>query len=63
MKRGGRENDVVLSSRVRLARNLRRYEFPHQASNQDLLHVRQRAIMALEKDRDLLSVPLVLVAC
>ena len=49
MRRGGRENDVVLSSRVRLARNLRRYGFPHLAGTQDLLSIRQRALMALEK--------------
>lgn len=49
MRKEGREHDVVLSSRVRLARNLRRYNFPHLASNQDLLHVRERVVMALEK--------------
>lgn len=47
MRRGGRENDVVLSSRVRLARNLRRYEFPHHASAEDLLTVRHRLFTAL----------------
>ena len=47
MRRGGRENDVVLSSRVRLARNLRRYEFPHHASAEELLTVRHRAFTAL----------------
>lgn len=48
MRRGGRDGDIVLSSRVRLARNLRRFEFPHAASTQDLLQVRQRAFAALE---------------
>jgi protein arginine kinase len=47
MRRGGRENDIVLSSRVRLARNLRRYEFPHHATASDLLTVRHRAWQAL----------------
>lgn len=47
MKRGGRENDVVLSSRVRLARNLKRFEFPHRASQRDLLLVRHRTLQAL----------------
>lgn len=47
MRRGGRDNDIALSSRVRLARNLRRYEFPHGAPISDLLTVRQRAWKAL----------------
>jgi protein arginine kinase len=47
MRRGGRENDIVLSSRVRLARNFRRYPFPHKASSQELLSVRQRLFGAL----------------
>jgi len=61
MRRGGRENDVVLSSRVRLARNLRRYNFPHHASNQDLLAIRQRALKALERSAPHLPVPLFLL--
>lgn len=48
MRRGGRENDIVLSSRVRLARNLKRFEFPHLALSQDLLNVRQKTEAALE---------------
>lgn len=47
MRRGGRENDIVISSRVRLARNLRRYDFPHRASTSDLLTVRHRVFQAL----------------
>src|SRR5687768_249688 len=47
MRRGGRDNDIVLSSRVRLARNLRRYEFPHRATTNDLLTVRHRVFQAL----------------
>lgn len=47
MRRGGRENDIVLSSRVRLARNIRQFEFPHHASPQELLTVRHRAFQAL----------------
>lgn len=48
MRRGGRESDIALSSRVRLARNLKRYEFPHHASPQELLTVRHRTFQALE---------------
>jgi protein arginine kinase len=47
MRRGGREGDVVLSSRVRLARNLKRYEFPHRAGPNDLLTIRHRLWAAL----------------
>jgi len=47
MRRGGRDNDVALASRVRLARNLRRYEFPHCATASDLMTVRHRAFQAL----------------
>jgi protein arginine kinase len=49
MRRGGRENDIVISSRVRLARNLRRYEFPHRAGPSDLLTIRHRVFQALHK--------------
>ncbi len=49
MRRGGRDNDVVLSSRVRLARNLRRYEFPHRAGNSDLMTIRHRVFNALHQ--------------
>lgn len=48
MRREGREHDVVLSCRVRLARNLRRYQYPHLASTQDLLQVRKRTLSALD---------------
>ncbi|HEX8832551.1 MAG TPA: hypothetical protein VF719_00035, partial [Abditibacteriaceae bacterium] len=47
MRRGGRESDVVVSSRVRLARNLRRWEFPHRATAVDLMNVRHRVWQAL----------------
>lgn len=47
MRRGGQENDVVISSRVRLARNFRRYLFPHRASPADLMTIRHRVFMAL----------------
>jgi protein arginine kinase len=40
-------HDVVLSSRVRLARNLRRYEFPHRATTSDLLTIRHRVWQGL----------------
>ena len=58
MRRGGREGDIVLSSRVRLARNLRRFEFPHHASSADLLAIRQRAFVALEKSAGATPSPL-----
>ncbi len=47
MRRGGHENDVVLSSRVRLARNIKCFEFPHRATPRDLLFIRHRALQAL----------------
>ena len=52
MRRGGREHDIVLSSRVRLARNLRRFEFPHRASASDLLTIRHRVFTALHATRE-----------
>jgi protein arginine kinase len=54
MRRGGRENDIVLSSRVRLARNFRRYPFPHKAEPADLLAIRGRLFAAL---RDTSALP------
>jgi protein arginine kinase len=47
MRRGGQENDVVISSRVRLARNFRRYQFPHRAQIGDLMTIRHRVFGAL----------------
>jgi protein arginine kinase len=47
MRRGGQENDIVISSRVRLARNFRRFPFPHRAEIADLLRIRQRVFQAL----------------
>ena len=49
MKRGGRDGDVVLSSRVRLARNFWRFPFPQRAGTQDLLQVRERVLSALDE--------------
>lgn len=49
MKRGGREGDVVLSSRVRLARNFARFPFPHRASASELAFVREQVLSALEE--------------
>ena len=62
MRRGGHDGDIVLSSRVRLARNFRRFQFPHHAGAQELLAVRKRVFDALEKAEhptpdDLLLVP------
>jgi protein arginine kinase len=47
MRRGGHENDVVISSRVRLARNFRRWEFPHRAPIGDLMLLRHKVFTAL----------------
>lgn len=47
MRRGGHENDVVISSRVRLARNFRRYLFPHRASPAELMSIRHQVFTAL----------------
>lgn len=49
MRRGGQENDVVISSRVRLARNFRRYQFPHRAQATDLMTIRHRVFTALPR--------------
>lgn len=59
MRRGGRENDVVLSCRVRLARNLREFAFPHAASTPDLLEIRKQTVRALEKSASQAPAPLV----
>jgi len=47
MRRGGQENDVVISSRVRLARNFSRYEFPHRAAAADLMVIRHKVFQAM----------------
>jgi len=47
MRRGGRDADIALSSRVRLARNLRKFEFPHRAQPADLMMIRHRVWQAL----------------
>ncbi len=62
MRRGGRDGDIVLCSRVRLARNFRRFQFPHHAGAQELMAVRKRVFEAIERadnpaPDDLLVVP------
>ena len=47
MRRGGHENDVVVSSRIRLARNFRRWEFPQRATMADLMLIRHKVFQAL----------------
>ena len=47
MRRGGRDADIALSSRVRFARNLRKFEFPHRANVSDLMTVRHRVWQGL----------------
>lgn len=49
MRRGGHDNDVVLASRVRLARNFRRWEFPHRAPAGDLMQLRHKVFTALPR--------------
>src|SRR5262245_8601120 len=49
MRRGGHDNDVVISSRVRLARNFKRWEFPHRAQTGDLMLIRQKVFVAMPK--------------
>jgi protein arginine kinase len=49
MRRGGHDNDVVISSRVRLARNFRRWEFPHRAPMGDLMLIRRKVFAALPR--------------
>ena len=49
MRRGGRDGDIVLSCRVRLARNFRRFQFPHHAGTPELLSVRKRLFEAIER--------------
>jgi protein arginine kinase len=58
MRRGGQENDVVISSRVRLARNFRRYQFPHRAAASDLMTIRHRVFQALPQLETEHSAPL-----
>lgn len=43
----GRDGDVVLSSRVRLARNLDGYSFPHRMTNDKMIELRDRAVECL----------------
>ncbi|MCS6862305.1 MAG: hypothetical protein NZT92_18535, partial [Abditibacteriales bacterium] len=53
MKGGGAWNDVVLTSRLRLARNLRRYVFPARADTAELRAVRAEAFAAIHQSRAL----------
>jgi protein arginine kinase len=46
----GPDSDVVISSRVRLARNFEAYPFPHKSSREEQLKVIQETIDALVKD-------------
>lgn len=47
-KGGKAEQDVVLSSRVRLARNLEHYSYPEGASKKELQEVRQMIVEAMD---------------
>ena len=43
----GRDGDEVLSSRVRHARNLEGYSFPHRMTNDKMIDLRDRAVECL----------------
>ncbi len=45
----GPDSEIVISSRVRLARNLAEFPFPHRADQNQLLTVRERLFSALAK--------------
>jgi len=47
MRRYGNDCDVVISSRVRLARNFNQHQFPHVASSGELLEMRQNVFEML----------------
>src|SRR5699024_9091337 len=40
MRKDGPDNDIVLSSRIRLARNFEEVAFPTKANKDDLVHIR-----------------------
>lgn len=49
LKGTGPNSDIVISSRIRLARNLNKFPFPHWASKDDLDEVVNRTKSAMEK--------------
>jgi protein arginine kinase len=49
LKGTGPHSDIVISSRIRLARNLSKYPFPHWASKPQLNAVLQKCSQAMEK--------------
>jgi len=54
MKNDGPDSDIVISSRIRIARNLSSYPFPMLATNQQSLEVLERVTNVL-KQKDLLK--------
>jgi len=50
LKSKGPKSELVLSSRIRLARNLENLPFPHWAKKKDLLKIAQRIRPVLKKD-------------
>lgn len=50
LKGTGPDSDIVMSSRIRLARNMRDVPFPHWANNQQLEEVYERAAKAFSGD-------------
>lgn len=47
MRRGGQDKDVVISSRIRLARNFLGHLFPHRAETKQLFAIRDQVLEAL----------------
>lgn len=47
---GGPESDIVISSRIRIARNIEKIPFPHQSSSEDLKKVIDQVNKIVDKD-------------
>ena len=46
-------NDIVVSTRIRLARNLEKYPFPGMAEKQDIQNIKRDVLDALEKKKEI----------
>lgn len=49
-KTDGEDSDVVISSRVRLARNIKGFPFPHKANEQQLVYIIQAVMEAIGRE-------------
>jgi protein arginine kinase len=53
---GGKDKDVVLSSRIRLARNLKKYKFPNRSSYQEkndlISHIKNKLFFLIDQNYD-----------